>query len=181
MFTLKDMERFATEAWGPLGTRVVAKWDEFNRLYFDGRLRPVPLVITNTQPFGKVLAFCSYSPDGRHGRTITLNVPRKHSILLADNTSLLHEMIHQLLFESGDDARHESEGWRREIMRLNKLITGREIWAGRSQAIRRKEAGKSRVVRANLPHPETGQKSLDQMAIATWPRSCGIRLGRLGM
>jgi hypothetical protein len=33
-------------------------------------------------------------------------------------------------------AGHDGDGWRREIMRLNKLITGKEIWAGRSMTKR---------------------------------------------
>ena len=37
------------------------------------RLKPIPLLITHTQPFGRRLAFCSMSND--KGRTITLNVP----------------------------------------------------------------------------------------------------------
>jgi hypothetical protein len=128
-FTLRDMERFAMEAWGELGTNTVKKWVEFNEKYFAGKLRPVPLVITNTLPFGKRLAFCSYNP-GTLGRTITLNVPSDHISLLADNNTLLHEMVHQCLFEAGEDAAHASDGWRREIMRLNKLMTGKTIWAG---------------------------------------------------
>jgi hypothetical protein len=31
----------------------------------------------------------------------------------------------------GEPAGHDSDGWRRQIMRLNKLITGNEIWTGR--------------------------------------------------
>jgi hypothetical protein len=89
-FTLEDMHHFAAEAWGPLGTATVNNWNEFNARYFAGQLRPVPLVITNTQPFGKRLAFCSYNPD-TSGRTITLNVPKDHRHLLADNDTLLHE------------------------------------------------------------------------------------------
>ena len=134
-FTLAKMKDFAIEAWGPSGGDIVNKWIEFNRLYFDGKLKPVPLVLTHTQPFGKRLAFCSYNP-GTHGRTITVNVPSRHNRLLADNNVLLHEMIHQFLFERGEDAAHSGEPWRREIMRLNKHIAGREIWAGRSKTIR---------------------------------------------
>src|SRR5215467_5851172 len=125
-FTLADMERFAGEAWGELGLAIVEQWRHFNERYFGGELRPVPVVITNAQPFGKRLAFCSYNGTDRAGRTITLNVPKNHRHLLADNNALLHEMIHQLLFERGEPAGHDSEGWRREIMRLNKLITSRE-------------------------------------------------------
>jgi hypothetical protein len=180
-FTLVDMQRFATEAWGSLGTATVERWVEFNKRFFGGKLRPVPLVITHTQPFGRRLAFCSYNP-GTLGRTITVNVPKHHKSLLADNGVLLHEMIHQALFELGEDAAHASEGWRREIMRLHEEITGKQIWAGRSMTKRvRGEDGKlSKVVRINSPSPD-GEGSLGQDDIATWPNSkTGIRLGKLG-
>jgi hypothetical protein len=175
------MRRFAGEAWGPLGIKVVERWCEYNATYFAGALRPVPLVITNTQPFGKLLAFCSYNPNTT-GRTITLNVPKyKHTgrryELLANNDTLLHEMVHQLLFERGEYAGHDGEPWRREIMRLTKQITGREIWAGRSMTVRQN----NRIVRINTPHPETKEASLPQAAIARWPHDgLGIALGHLG-
>jgi hypothetical protein len=180
-FTVEDMRRFAGEAWGHLGVAIVDKWCEFNAAYFDNALRPVPLVITNTQPFGKRLAFCSYNPDAS-GRTITLNVPKhRHSgrryQLLADNNTLLHEMVHQFLFERGEEAGHSSDGWRREIMRLTKQITSKEIWAGRSMIIRRDK----RVVRINAPHPKTNEPSLLQSVIARWPHDgLGIDFGCLG-
>jgi hypothetical protein len=173
-FTIADMYRFAAEAWGPLGTATVAKWKEFNDRYFDGRLRPVPVVITNTLPFGKRIAFCSYD-SGTSGRTITLNVPKDHNRLLADNDTLLHEMIHQVLFERGTDPAHASQGWRNEIMRLNELITGSRIWAGRS--VTRRIDGK--MVRINEPRSD-GTASLTQGEIARWPHSVGINLGGLG-
>jgi hypothetical protein len=174
-FTIGDMYQFATEAWGPLGMATVDKWREFNARYFGGRLRPVPLVITNTQPFGKRLAFCSYNP-ATSGRTITLNVPVAFRRLLADNGVLLHEMIHQALFERGEDAAHASEGWRNEIMRLHELLTGKQIWAGRSTT--KRVDGK--VMRINKPKSD-GTASLTQGAIARWPHSTGIDLGKLGV
>jgi hypothetical protein len=173
-FTIDDMRRFALEAWGPLGAAVVTRWQTFNKCYFGGKLKPVPLVITHTQPFGKRIAFCSYAPGA--GRTITLNVPKHHDVLLADNCTLLHEMIHQALFEQDEAAGHDSEGWRREIMRLHRRITGADIWAGKSQAVRQ---GKE-VVRINLPHPQTGAPSWTQKQIARWPHDTTIALGRLG-
>jgi hypothetical protein len=173
-FTINDMYRFAGEAWGPLGTATVDRWREFNARYFGGQLQPVPLVITNTQPFGRRTAFCSYNPASS-GRTITLNVPAAFQCLLADNGVLLHEMVHQVLFERGQDAAHASEGWRNEIMRLHERITGSRIWAGRS--VTKRINGK--VVRINKPRSD-GVVSLTQGAIARWPRSVGIDLGKLG-
>jgi hypothetical protein len=163
-FTVADMHRFAVEAWGPIGTAIVDKWVEFNGIYFGGVLKPVPLVITNTLPFGKRLAFCSYGGPHSPGRTITLNIPKDHCRLLADNNTLLHEMLHQYLFERGEYPSHDGEPWRREIMRLTKVITGREIWAGPSVTVRRD----CKVVRINKDKGD-GTPSLPQAVIARWP------------
>jgi hypothetical protein len=95
---------------------------------------------------------------------------------VADNDTLLHEMIHQALFERGTDPAHASAGWRNEIMRLHQLITGSQIWAGRS--ITKRIDG--RVVRINEPRSD-GTVSMTQGSIARWPHSAGIDLGRLGV
>src|SRR5215467_3382733 len=107
-FTLSDMERSAGEAWGPVGIGTVRVWADFNKKYFGGKLRPVPLVLTHTQPFGKRIAFCSYNSGGSRGRTITLNVSKDYSHHLTNNNTLLHEMIHQTLYEAGESAGHHS-------------------------------------------------------------------------
>jgi hypothetical protein len=186
-FTLKDMQKFAAEAWGPFGLTVVECWVEFNQLYFRGKLKPVPLVITNAQPYGKRLAFCSYNP-GTHGRTITINVPTYRGKaapasyrLLADNGVLLHEMVHQFLFERGESAKHDSEGWRREIMRITKAIDGRDIWAGKytTKRVEGVDGKLSKVIRINAAR-EDGTESLGQDDIARWPHTVGIDLGHLG-
>lgn len=172
-FTIEDMRRFAYEAWGESSIPVVDRWVEYNAKYFDGELRPVPIIITNTLPFGKRIAQCTHG----NGRNITLNVPRWFDRLLADNNTLLHEMVHQFLFERGEPAGHDSAGWRREIMRLTKMIKGVDIWAGKSTVTR--VAG--RPTRMNKAHPETGEASLSQKIIARWPHDgLGINLGRLG-
>lgn len=170
-FTFEDMLKFADEAWGQLGTNAVQKWALYNKRYFGGVLRPIPLVITHTQPFGRRLAFCSYGQS----RTITINAPSQHHCLVGDNDTLLHEMVHQLLFERGEYPGHDGVEWRREIMRLHKTITGTEIWAGRSKTVR--QAGK--VIRINEPHSD-GRVSLTQGDIAGWPHSVNIKLGALG-
>jgi hypothetical protein len=175
-FSFEDMERFASEAFGPRGLATVKKWAVFNKRYFGGKLRPVPLVITHAQPFGNRIGFCSYFQGNQYqGRTITLNVPKRHYVLLADNVTLLHEMIHQCLFENGERPEHASEGWRREIMRLHKQITGRHLWAGRSMTQRIGD----QVVRINQP-ADDGTPSLTQGQIARWPHDIGIDLGKLG-
>lgn len=184
-FTLDDMRNAAGEAWGPFGRAIVDKWAEFNATYFAGVLRPIPIILTHTQPFGRRVAFCSYTTEGKYGRTITLNLPRQPGdhgakyALQATNGTLLHEMAHQALFERGRDPAHSSEAWRLEIMRLHKAITGQEIWAGRS--ITKRDPQSKRVVRINEPRPD-GTPSLTQGEIASWPHSgSGIELGKLGL
>src|SRR5262249_41603832 len=176
-FTLDDMRRYAAEAWGQIGADIVNTWTRLNTAYFDGSLRPVPLILTQTQPYGRRIGFCSY-PNGLTGcgRTITLNLPAHSGFLLADNNTLLHEMLHQYLFERGENSAHAGEPWRREIMRLTKLISGKTIWAGPSKIVR--QDGKA--VRMNAPHAETGEPSLPQKIIARWPDELGISLGFLG-
>ena len=98
-------------------------------------------------------------------------------MLVADNNTLLHEMNHQFLFERGEYPSHDGEPWRREIMRLTKIITGNEIWAGPSKTAR----CDGKVARINAPHPETGEPSLPQKIIARWPHDeLGIDFGRFG-
>ena len=177
-FTITDMRRFAGEAWGQLGLDIVQRWADFNAAYFGGKLRPIPIVLTHTQPFGSRLAFCSGHVHGR--RTITLNVPDgkyedRSYALLADNAVLLHEMVHQFLFERNEDPSHKGEPWCREIMRLTKMITGRQIWAGRHKTL----WVDGRAVKGNTPHPVTGETSIPQNKIACWPRG-QFELGALG-
>ena len=94
---------------------------------------------------------------------------------MADSGTLLHEMVHQYLNERGEPAGHDSEGWRREIMRLHELVTGKKIWAG--ALITKRQDG--RVVRSNAPSP-TGKASLMQRQIARWPHTrCGVCIGVL--
>jgi hypothetical protein len=42
---------------------------------------------------------------------------------------LLHEMVHQLLFERGEPAGHASDGWRREIMRQMSHFAEKTLFA----------------------------------------------------
>lgn len=179
-FTLHDMRAFANEAWGQLGTGIVDCWAEFNALYFNGELRPIPVVVTATLPFGRCIGLTSWGNDG-DGRSISLNCPKCRGPLLADNDTLLHEMLHQYLIERGEDAKHMGAGWRREIMRLHRQITGTDIWAGRSTTARQKIDGISTIVRINAANKETGAVSLTQAQIARWPHDTGIDLGSLGM
>jgi hypothetical protein len=164
-FTVKDMEKFAYTAWGDLGYSTVRKWVEFNDRYFGGQLRPIPIIITSTKPHGACTAMTGHT-------VIELNVSPR---LRASNSTLLHEMVHQYLHQRREYAKHAGDAWCREIMRITKLIDGREIWCGRTKT--HWIGGKA--VRKNCVGAD-GQASLPQRDIARWPLSIGINLGKLG-
>jgi hypothetical protein len=48
--TIEHVHRYAFEAWGGLGGVVVERWREFNAVFFDEFLRPIPVVISPTLP-----------------------------------------------------------------------------------------------------------------------------------
>jgi hypothetical protein len=162
--------------WGDVGGRVADCWAEYNRLYFGGRLRPLPIFLTPSAPYGKRIGWTCCGGAVTH---IALCAPRHGTVLVADRCTLLHEMIHQCLHEGGEfpcpDGPH-SGPWCREIMRLHRQITGKEIWAGRYTVQKGKDR---RSVRGNLPHPDTGRPSIPQAEIARWPHDSGIKLGPL--
>jgi len=67
-------------------------------------------------------------------------------------------------------------------MRLTKMITGKQIWAGKSitKRVEGSDGKLGKVIRISKPH-EDGRTSITQMEIARWPHDgMGIDLGRLG-
>jgi hypothetical protein len=78
---------------------------------------------TQAQPHGRRVGVTHCS---NRGATLNvLNVPHSTKHLLADNNTLLHEMIHAYLNQRGEHSGHDGESWRCEIMRLHKQITTR--------------------------------------------------------
>jgi len=106
-FAFEDMRRHAAEAFGCLGGEIADAWRKFNTAYFNDALKSIPLVISQTLPFGKR---CSHNLGHyRSGRAITLNLPVCGDHLIGDNGTLLHEMTHQCMFERGEDSAHAGE------------------------------------------------------------------------
>jgi hypothetical protein len=174
-YTVKAMREALVVGWGSLGGCVADTWVEFNQVYFGGRLKPLPVFLTPATPYGRLVGWTCCQDAVTH---IALARPRQGDILVADKSTLLHEMVHQSLHESGENICHAGEPWCREIMRLHKQITGKEIWAGKYTVLKKKLPDGSRVsVRGNRPHPVTGQPSIPQKAIASWPYGAGIGLG----
>jgi hypothetical protein len=171
------MRRTLVVGWGDRGRRTAECWREFNRLYFDNRLLPLPVFFTPATPYGRMVGWTCCGQAVTH---IALCAPREGRFLVACRGCLLHEMIHQHLHEQGLDPKHNGEPWRLEIMRLHKEITGKSIWAGAYTVAKVKGADGARAsVRTNMAEPGTGRVSLCQKDIARWPMSVGVRLGGL--
>ena len=124
-------------------------------------------------------------PDACIGLTsrtehILLAAPARGERLIADRGTLLHEMVHQYLNETGQNPRHAGQPWCDCIMRLNQMITGRSIYATPDK-IGKEGSGKSRSSYRYKPVCEaTGAESLPQKVIARWPHDeVGIKLGPL--
>jgi hypothetical protein len=176
-YTYEDMRRALVIGWGDKGQRTAEYWLEFNELYFGGQLQPLPIFFTPSTPYGKRLGWTCCQEEVTH---IALAAPRLGKFLVADRSTLLHEMIHQALFERGVNPSHDGEPWRTEIMRLHRQITGNDIWAGAPTIVKIKQPDGGRCSqRINKPQPGTGAKSLTQKVIARWPAGVGIHLGAL--
>ncbi len=47
-----EMRTWLFHDWGNLGSRVAECWLEYNKRYFGGRLKPVPIALVSTSPYG---------------------------------------------------------------------------------------------------------------------------------
>jgi hypothetical protein len=176
-YTYNDMLRTLTVGWGEHGRATAEYWRQYNAEYFGGRLKPLPIFFVPVSPYGHWRGLmCSHAAVTH----IALAAPGAGRHLVADRGVLLHEMVHQFLCESGEYTSHDGRPWCREIMRLTKLLTGQDIWAGAYTVAKVKQAdGSRKSVRLNRPRPGTGEPSLTQDEIAHWPHSVGIKLGPL--
>src|SRR5262245_60647773 len=70
-----DMRAFLEHGWGELGNRVAGCWRDFNDRYFDGRLKPLPIVLVATSPHGHWLCLTHGSRNGHGTHWIELTHP----------------------------------------------------------------------------------------------------------
>ena len=125
--TNDEMKTFLTLGWGKFGTSIQAAWCKYNDLYFNNTLKPLPIVPTAILPYGHCVAYTRGSRGiANH---IMLAAPKQGEVLVADKGVLLHEMIHQHLFETGKDPSHAGKPWCDCIVRLNKQIGRKAIHA----------------------------------------------------
>ena len=125
--TNDEMKTFLTLGWGKFGARIHAAWCKYNDLYFNNTLKPLPIVPTAILPYGHCVAYTRGSRGVANH--IMLAAPKQGEVLVADKGVLLHEMIHQHLFETGKDPSHAGKPWCDCIVRLNKQIGRKAIHA----------------------------------------------------
>ena len=155
-----DMRAFLEHGWGELGIRVAACWRDYNDRYFEGRLRPLPILLVATSPHGRWLGLHPRLPQRtRNPATSSYAHPGSGKELIADRDTLLHEMIHQALVEQGVNPHHDKEPWRAEVTRLHAALTdGEKLWCAFDQV--RKINGRS--VRIPRPAPEPTMRTIEQ-------------------
>jgi len=168
--TLKQARQIASCAFGQKGEAIVSLWSAYNKEYFRGKLKPVPIIFVPTSPYGHWIGL-SVGTKSQKSALIYL----KSGETWADTRSvLLHEMIHQCLVERGANPKHESQEWCDEIMRISNDHFDREFWAGRYTVGKEKlEDGRRVSVRMNKAGPG-GEASIPMDDIVAWPFSLGI-------
>lgn len=166
--TFDEMLLIATRAFHDLGTRTVRLWAQYNRAYFGGALKPIPVLYVPVSPYGHWVG----QTRGLRLIYLMFEHPRKRPWPLVRDV-LLHEMVHQALLEQGRDPHHKRQPWCNEIMRISRDYFGKTFWAGR-EAVGKVRTGKRRKsFKFNVPGPN-GEESLKQAVISSWPHSVGI-------
>ena len=165
-----EMEAMLNRAFGERGIETARAWQAYNTSYFDSRLEPVPIFHVAATPDSRWWGLCTGSWNQRRVANIQIGKAAGDGW----RETLLHEMVHQALFEAGLVPGHDGEPWRNEIMRISRDHFGVEFWAGAYTVAKiRREPGRRISIRVNKSGP-AGEASLPQSDIAHWPRSVGI-------
>jgi hypothetical protein len=172
---MMDYRAVQADMFGDAGAWAYDEWHHHNTAYFDGRLA-----------YGWIL--WGLTPHGhRLGETQLVNGTGRitlHPSLVAPSSShpwnraarlwntrtasdvLLHEMIHQALYQRGDDSEHNGRPWCDEIERLSPIVLGRTVKAEPVNPRRITLPDRtSKVVR------RARKGFLSRDAIAHWPHS----------
>jgi len=178
--TITKADRAALEnLWGTAGTWIADTWTRLNADYFDGAAK-YHGVVWGLTPHGSRLGH-TYVETGRITLHPALLNPQGNAwergeelgALYAEHV-LLHEMIHAILSDRGEDGAHNGEPWCAEIMRITPLLGFAPILA--APVTQRRVEGK--VTRI----PKDGH--LDRDTISRWPHTIApkgtySRAGRL--
>jgi hypothetical protein len=127
----------------------------------------VPLIIA--QPFEGSIGLCSYTADHGHGRSHQTESAEGSCRAAGRQPHAAAREAATIRIRARRESRPQGRAWCREIMRLTKIIAGRDSWAGPSKTVR--EAGK--VPWMNLPQLEDRGAAIvaeSNRSMATRPR-----------
>ena len=162
MNTLEQYRAAAELIYPGLGAWTYDRFDEYNRLYFDNVIPVIPVQWHLTLPHGRSIALACA------GSLIQMGIYCNSELNLKDGKPclygshvILHEMVHIYLQIRGEDPRHNSKPWCREIMRISKMM-GFEINAEPERVVKeRLEDGTRKSVRKSY--------GIARSLIASWP------------
>jgi hypothetical protein len=165
----------AETLWGPAGAYAVDAFARLNEEHFDNEIKPVPIVIGITA-YGRCVGLTrSTTEAGKPRITIASNAfapvainpagrkttaPPPYGPQMVDDV-MVHEMIHALLVQRGEDPSHNGQPFIDEIVRLSPAILGHEIEA--VPQVQKRIDGK------NIRWTPPGH--LDRDSISRWPHS----------
>lgn len=165
--TVDQLRQMMGWTFGRDGEQLAELWAAFNDRLWGGSLEPVPIWLPRVTTYGRWIGLYSGNHDHR-----SLSVQVKWQLSpQAQADVLLHECVHQALWEQRQCPAHNAWPWCREIVRLTRELWGIDIWAAPS--VPRRVAGHSTRVQAAGPGE---QVSITRQQIATWPHSLGLHV-----
>ena len=170
-----DMRLMCGWQLGQEGEQLADLWVAFNKLGWGGKLQPAPITFPATLPYGHAIGQAHYGEDGRDFIDLQYGLSMQMKVDV-----LLHEMVHQYLFQTNQNPRHNAIPWCREIMRLSVLFWGKEIWAAPSTVgkvvVGHKDGKQVRQSARRQPASPTGIPSASMEDIKRWPDSFGLHV-----
>lgn len=163
--SLEHMTHLVESAFGSRGRYLVDCWSVYNRGFFAGELRPIPIIL--------LWSSGSRLQDGQtqYGRGFTFNIQIKRALSPAQaRTALLHQMVHQYLAERNTDPKHSGRAWRDEIERLSHLVFCIHVRAAGSRVVKVRQADGTRT--SQRSGPDTSHFNvLNDDQIRHWPHA----------
>jgi SprT-like family len=152
-------------------------YDEFQRHnahYFGGALQPIPIVV-GLSAYGGCLGLTRLA--GEWGDAPRITIATQYLKRGRNETSdiLLHEMIHALLSQQGENVRHNGAPWCREIMRITPLLDLPPILAAPIVPSRVPSRAGGLIGRQAKPVRVAKPSHLSRQDLAHWPHSLRSR------
>lgn len=175
--------------WPAHADAIYTAFDELNETVFHNEIVNEGIVVGLT-PHGKSLGYCE--PPGRitlHPSLLTpasgnpWGIPADQLHISFMRDVLLHEMVHALLQQRRDDARHNGAPWCREVERISPLIGLGPVVAAQWK--------RTRIPKADgggLTYEPDKPGAIPRASLASWPhalrpagfyaRTCSAQLHR---